>query len=209
MQGTISAHALNVPGKARKEVDKGNEEMHKQDWAAAEKHFRKALEAYPDFPVAYNNLGVACMRLKDYGCAREAWEKATEMDASLVPAQVNLARVRIVDHDLAGAEALLQHALALEPLHPEALLMMSKINLALGKFDLAVTYARKVPQTLLPMFLLAHLIAGHALEAEKKFDEAAAEYKMVMAQTSSQDPAAMRAQEALARLHQPAIGPSE
>jgi Tfp pilus assembly protein PilF len=206
MQGTISAHALNVPGKARKEVDRGNEDMHKQDWAAAEKHFRKAIEIYPDFPVAYNNLGVACMRQKDYACARDSWKKASEMDAALVPAQVNLARSRIVDHDLTGAEALLQHALALEPLHPEALLMISNIDLALGKFDFAVTYARKVPTTYLSMYLMAHLIAGRALEAQKKFDEAAAEYKMVMAQTSSQDPAALRAQEALARLRQPATG---
>jgi tetratricopeptide (TPR) repeat protein len=209
MQGTVSAHALNVPAKARKEVDKGNDDMHKQDWAAAEQHFRKAIEIYPQFPVAYNNLGVACLRQKNYGCARDSWRTAATLDASLVPAQVNLARLRIVEHDLGGAESLLQKALGIEPLHPDGLLMLSNVELALGKFDLAVAYARKVPQSFLQLFLVAHLIAGRALEAEKKFDEAAAEYKMIMAQTSSQDPAAMRAQDALARLHQPVVAKAE
>jgi len=200
-QGTVSAQTLNVTEKARKELEKGNEEVRRQQWAAAELHFRRAIEAYPDYAAAYNNLGVVCMQTKDYACARDGWEKAVQLDSGNAQAFFNLARLRTAEGNFESAEALLQKSLAIDPTNSEGLLLLGNTELMLGKFDLALLYARKVDTVSHQGAPVAHLIAGNALEGQKKFEEAAAEYRALL-QEAPNDPAAARAQEALARLHQ-------
>jgi Flp pilus assembly protein TadD len=203
-EGTISAHALNVPEKARRELDKGNEDARHHNWKSAEEHYRKALVSFPDYSNAYNNLGVVCMQLKDYACARDSWQKATVLDPENAQAFVNLARLRTAENNYPDAEPLLQKALGIEPLNPEGLLLLANAELMLGKFDQALLYARKVHTIPHQSYASAHLIAGNALEAEHQFNEAADEYRMVL-QESPHDPAADRARECLERLYQPVV----
>jgi hypothetical protein len=81
---------------------------------------------------------------------------------------------------------------------------LANAELMLGKFEQALLYARKVHTIPHQSYASTHLIAGKALEAEHKFDEAAEEYRLVL-QESLHDPAADRARQCLERLHQPVV----
>src|SRR6266446_7088866 len=50
---TVSARELKIPGKARREFEKGLGSLAKQDVAGSLSHFTKATEAFPDYYEAY------------------------------------------------------------------------------------------------------------------------------------------------------------
>lgn len=199
-EGSVSLASLAVPGKARKELDKGNKAAQQNDLQQAKQRFQKALELYPDYSAAANNLGAICLRLHDWACARESLERAVRVDPRSVPALQNLARVRVSEQNFAQAEQLLQRALAVDPTSPEALTAMARVELVLRKYADAVYYAHKVHAVPHTGFVVAHLIAAEALEAQGKAPEAAAEYGTFL-QEAPEHPLAPQARAARARLN--------
>jgi tetratricopeptide (TPR) repeat protein len=199
-QGTVSAQALNIPEKALKEFNKGNEAAQRKDFDAAKEHYRKALESDPKFVAAGNNLGSICLQLKDYACARDALERAVEADGHSARALANLARLRMMEQHYSEAEALFGRSLAVDPVNPGTLMLMAETELALRKFPDALLYARKVPADKSPDFAVVHIVAGRALEAENKSSEAVLEYQAFLKQ-APQHPAAPEVEQALARLN--------
>lgn len=201
-QGTVSAHELNIPDKARKEFDKGNAAVQHKDLESAREHFSRALESDPKFAAAGNNLGAICLQLKDYACARQALEQAVEADGHSGQALANLARLRMMEQNYTDAESLFHRSLALEPGNPATMTLMAETELVLHKFPDALEYARKVSEENLRGYELVHLIAGEALEAENKPQEAAAEYEQFLREAPDH-PEAPRVEQALARLRTP------
>ncbi len=70
-------------------------------WEEAVEANRAIIEAFPTDKDAYNRLGRACMELGRYPEAREAYEKALELDSHNKIARKNLARLSL----LKGAKA--------------------------------------------------------------------------------------------------------
>jgi tetratricopeptide (TPR) repeat protein len=60
----VSVETLRIPEKAQREFHKGLEFLQKDELQKAEKHLLKALEIYPEYFQAYNNLGVLSMGAK-------------------------------------------------------------------------------------------------------------------------------------------------
>lgn len=199
--GSVSMASLAIPGKARKELDKGNKAAQQDDLQQAKQHFQKALELYPNYSAAANNLGAICLRLQDRDCARDSLERAIRIDPRSGPALQNLARVRMAEQNFAQAEQLLQRALAVEPTNPEALVAMARIELVLHKYADAVFYAHKLHAVPYTGFGVAHWIAAEALEAQGKSQEAALEYTAFL-QEAPEHPLAPQARAALVRLNQ-------
>lgn len=197
-QGSVSAAVLNTPEKARKEFDKGNDARAKGDVRKALEHYEKAVELYPKYAMAYNNLGATYMP-NDPGHARDAWNKALEADPSLAPANANMARLKLLEHNFAEAIPPLEKALATQPTNTEYLFLMSEAQFLSRHFDQALVYARKVYASEHKKFELAHIIAARALEAQNRPDQARIEYEVLL----KESPAAQEAAEAhkgLARL---------
>src|SRR5262249_33621352 len=61
----VSAKRLQVPPKAQKELDKGNEALKNKRLDDARSHYTKAIELYPGFDEAENNLGITLMQEGD------------------------------------------------------------------------------------------------------------------------------------------------
>ena len=81
---TISATTANAPKDAQKLFDKGRKSLEKGKADEAITHLTKAVELYPKYAVAWNELGRAQDKLQNKDEARKAFEAALAADAKLV-----------------------------------------------------------------------------------------------------------------------------
>ncbi len=197
--GVVSAVDLNVPPKARKEFSKGLEEMNQGKLENAKKHFEKAIEEYPRFSSAYNNLGAVEMRLKNPAAGRAAFEKAVELNDKNADAEANLAKIKIDDNDFKGATELLNKALTIEPTNPKMLVMLAYCQFRTNQFDAALATAEKVHQGDLDRFPMAHFIAGRVREMKGDSEGAQRQYEAYLKEAPD-GPQAPMAKEALVRI---------
>src|ERR1017187_2047513 len=57
--GTTSANQLKIPSAARKTFDRALDALQCKDYRKAAQFFQRAIDAYPQYDAAYDNLGVA------------------------------------------------------------------------------------------------------------------------------------------------------
>jgi tetratricopeptide (TPR) repeat protein len=176
----VSATELNCPPKARAEMEKGMEAFTKGDLKKAEERLRKAIEIYPKYARAWNNLGVVLMKANNEAGAREAWQKAIEADDKFASSYLNLARLAMREKKTAEAEAYIAKALAPDPNNPEALTLLAREELATQQYDKAISNAHRVHAVPHEHYPEVHLIAGEALLDENKGDEAFKEFDLYL-----------------------------
>ena len=76
---TVSVHDLRVPGKAKREYEKGFERLQKRDFEGSLSHFKEATNAFPDYYEAYYQAGMADMELRRRDEAEEALQRAIDL----------------------------------------------------------------------------------------------------------------------------------
>jgi tetratricopeptide repeat protein len=191
---TVALIDLNVPKKARKELEKGNREAGKKNWAAAAAHYRAAIQEYPSYATAYNNLGIVLFQTGDKAGSRAAFEKAVSLNDHYSEACVNLGRMLYNQGDFAAAETLMEKALRSEPRNLDALIVESSAELRQGKLALAAANALKVHDYQQPAcpapcknpgldrYPIAHYIAGKALEFSQKLAAARDQFQLYLAE---------------------------
>jgi len=75
----VSVHELRVPGKAKREFEKGLERAQKKDFEGSLMHFKEATSAFPDYYEAYYQTGLADMELRRRDEAEEALQRAIDL----------------------------------------------------------------------------------------------------------------------------------
>ncbi len=196
---TVDTVRMKVPAKARKEYEKAQNDVKKQHFESARAHLQKAISLYPDFDMAYCGLGQLAMREGDRETARVNFEKAIHLNDNYAEPRRQLAGMLLSELDYGRAHPILLRLTQLEPSNPWALSSLALCYFALGRFDTAVLYARKVHALPHKAYAVAHLIAGNSLEALSKQQEAVDEYRRYL----EEDPAGAQAEmarQALARL---------
>lgn len=174
---TVSVLDLNSPPKARKEFGSGAEALKAKNWSEARKHYEKAIEIYPQFVTAYNDLGVTLIKLGEREKARENLNHAIQLDPKYARPCVNLARMDAADNNYVEAEELLKKAIESEPDNAEALFLLSNAQLQNGHYADAIASARKVHALAHQGFEGAHVVCAMALAAQNHNNEAAEEYR--------------------------------
>jgi Tfp pilus assembly protein PilF len=197
--GMVSAAMLNVPAKARREYDKGMEQMQKGKLDDAKKHLQKATEIYPDYDWAFNNIGVIDMRTKDVAGAREAFTRAVAINNKNFDADRNLARLELGENNYEGAQKLLRDALSSKPGDPTSLGMLAFAEFKTRQFDQALSDAEKVHQDGTDAFPLAHLVAASIRESKGDLVGAQKQYEMYVKEAPD-SPQAQVAKEGLERI---------
>jgi len=76
----VSATTEMAPKNARKAYEKGLAAMKAQDWGAADRELKRAVEEYPKFAIAWFELGAAREKRGDAAGAFEAWRQAVNAD---------------------------------------------------------------------------------------------------------------------------------
>jgi Tetratricopeptide repeat len=174
---TISTAELKIPEKAQKEFDKGVNAFSAGDNNKAESSFKKAIEYYPNYANAYNNLGVLYMKTSQQPEAKEAFAKSVAVDDKFVPGYINLARLSFAAHDYPEAEATLSKALAISPDNLEALTLLATseyMNKENGKALANVRHIHSLPGH--EPFSGVHLLAAQILMSKNERDQAIDQY---------------------------------
>lgn len=183
---TISVAEMNIPSKAKKEMDKGLEAYGKGDLVTARKHFEKAAEEYPQYAHAYSNLGVIDVKESNRDAARQMFAKAMQVDAKFLPAYVNLARMDFQDKDYIATEALLQKVMAVNPAMPDATALLASAEYMNKEYDKALADARRTHELQgHEQFAEVHLMAGKIMEMRNHPDAAIAEYQTFLKENPS------------------------
>lgn len=81
---TISVTSAQASPKAKKEYDKGRELEKKEKWDAALASFQKAVEEYPNYAIAWFEMGRVQMQKNEIVAARESFHRATGADPKFV-----------------------------------------------------------------------------------------------------------------------------
>src|SRR2546423_7029408 len=76
---TVSVKELNIPGKARREFDKGTDRLQKHDYVGGLAHFKEATNAYPDYYEAFYQAGLANMELRRWTDAEQDFQRAINL----------------------------------------------------------------------------------------------------------------------------------
>jgi tetratricopeptide (TPR) repeat protein len=178
--GSVAVVDLNVPSDARKELEKGNSLAGHNQWTEAAEHYQKAIELYPKYATAYNNLGSARMNLHDAAGAKEAYQHAVALNDKYANAWMNLAHLQHESGDAQGAEQSLLKALTTDPKNVQALADLAQVELQLQKFDATQDYVRKANALPHQGYALIHVLGAYAYQQQNKPTEALAEYKLYL-----------------------------
>jgi tetratricopeptide (TPR) repeat protein len=173
---TVSVSDLNVPPKARKEVDKANEAMMEQNWKKALEHIHKAIAIAPQYVTAYNNMAVLYARMQDETHEEEALKKALSVDDHFPPALVNYAKLCIRQKNFPHAEELLGKAAGLEPGNAETLMLLAESQYMDRRFDAAIVTARQAHLVTTGHPAFVHYIAARSYQQENRQAEALVEF---------------------------------
>jgi Tfp pilus assembly protein PilF len=76
---TVSIHDLKVPGKARREFEKGIARLQKNDIEGSLSHFKEATNAFPNYYEAYYQIGLADLELRRGNDAEQALQRSIDL----------------------------------------------------------------------------------------------------------------------------------
>jgi Tfp pilus assembly protein PilF len=195
----ISAADLAVPVRAQKEFDKANELVAKQDLTQAIQRLNKAIEVYPAYAGAYNNLAVIYARQGDRVREREALQKAISINDHFAPAYVNIGRMNITANDFPNAEAALTKASSCDPTDAMTLVLLTYAELMDHHVDQAIATSRKA-HSLQGAHAYAHQIAARAYEQKRDAADAITELEQFLKEETT-GTRAESARKELAALH--------
>ncbi len=177
---TISATDLNVPAKARKEVDKANEEMAVRNWKKAQEHLNKAIAIAPQYATAYNNLGVLYARMDNPVQEEDALKKAISLDDHFTPALVNYGKLCMRQKNFPQAEETLRQAVTVDPKDAVSLMLLAHAEYMDRHFDEAIASAHQAHETGDDHPAFVHYIAARAYQQEHKMEQAIAQFQIFL-----------------------------
>jgi tetratricopeptide (TPR) repeat protein len=92
---TVSATTLAAPDKAKSAFAKGQQQAQKGKWAAACDYFRKAIQVYPKYALAWLELGRAQAKQNNFVEAQQSFQQATTQDSRLLAAYSESAKLAL------------------------------------------------------------------------------------------------------------------
>ena len=185
----VSVSELGVPNNARKEFEKANHLISKQDWPKAKDRLDQAIAIYPQYAAAYNNLGAVYSHLGDMVQAFEALQKATTLDDHMALAYLNLGRVSFARKDFPAVEQFVGKALSLAAPDAGELTLLAFAQLEDRHLDLVLATSRQAHRLQLTHHAYLHVVAAKANELQGNSDELMAELQQFL----NEEPTGQRA----------------
>ena len=180
----VSAADLAVPNRARKELDKSNELIRHHELQQAVEKLKKAIRIYPQYALAYNNLGVLYSQLNDRAQENEALQKAISLNPRFSLAYVNLGRMNMKRSDYRAAEEDFNKALSVNANDAVTLILLAYSEFMDKSFEASIATSRQAHALDTP-HAFAHRVAARAFEEQKQGGNAIAELEMFLKEEPS------------------------
>jgi tetratricopeptide (TPR) repeat protein len=168
--GSISAHELAVPQKARDAMDAGKKALHQtKDASAALADFQQATALAPNYYEAYYQAGMANVALGKTSDAEASFRKAIELSGDkYAEAEVGLGKVQLDASDFAEAEKSLRRGAELNPGSWEAQYELGRALLGENLLDDAEKAAQQA-KTLSPGTSLVYRLLSNIHLRQKNY----------------------------------------
>ena len=141
---TVSVGSLEAPDKAKKAFERGEEQAKKGKWASACDSFRRAIQEYPRYALAWLELGRAQAQQNSFVAAQQSFHQAVSTDSHLTEAYVELARVAIAQKEWKELADATEHLVESSPnSSPQYWFLNGAANLNLGNVAQAETSAER------------------------------------------------------------------
>jgi tetratricopeptide (TPR) repeat protein len=127
----------NIPAKARKEFERASSLSREGKAEESIAHLRKAIEFYPRYLMAYNDLGAQLLDLGKLADAEEALRRALSIDLAAFNPTLNLGILLFKKHQFVEARTLLEKAVSLQAQSPAARLYHGLTLAATSEMDRA------------------------------------------------------------------------
>lgn len=114
-EGMVTAASLEVPAKARKEFEKGSEQLEKGNLAEAEKTLQKAIDQYPRFAEAWTRLGDLEQRRNNPDAAEKDYQEAISSDPNLPLPYLRMAYLQAAAKNWDETRKLTEKLISLDP----------------------------------------------------------------------------------------------
>jgi len=141
---TVSTTSLRIPDSARKSWKRGRKAFEDNKIDDAEKHYKAAIQLYPEYADAWIELGWLYQSRQHYKKARNAYMKALESDKSLIKPYIRLAQLSAMEGKWTDAETYSSEALKLNSHdYPQAYFFNALAKYNLNDLDGAEESVRK------------------------------------------------------------------
>jgi Flp pilus assembly protein TadD len=141
---TVSATTLAAPDKAKSAFAKGQQQERKGKWAAACNYFRKAVQVYPKYAIAWLELGRAQVKQNDFAQAQQSFQQAATQDSRLLAAYSESANLALKEQQWPEVAVSTERLLEISPnASPDAWFLNSAANFNMGKTQRAETSAAR------------------------------------------------------------------
>ncbi len=121
---TVSTRALLIPPKAMKELQRSQSAFLSGDILSSARHLERALQIYPHYLEAHNNLGSRYIELHEYEKAAAEFQKAIDLDSRAMQPFNNLSVALFLLQHYPDAEIAARRALDLDPHNSTAQYML-------------------------------------------------------------------------------------
>src|SRR5258708_13833021 len=115
LEESVSTRELLIPPKAVKELRRSQAALRTGDIRSSAQHLERALQIYPHYLEAYNNLGGRYIELHEYEKAAVEFQKAIEIDPRVMQPFNNLSVAFFLLKRYPDAEAAARRAPDLDP----------------------------------------------------------------------------------------------
>jgi tetratricopeptide (TPR) repeat protein len=168
----IAVSEMNVPDKAKSQLDKGMQAFAQGKADTALEHIRKAIQIYPAYAQAHNNLGIVLVSRGDDDGAKKEFNEALKINEKFTPPLINLARVALKEHDVQQADGFLQKSIKLGAKNAEALSILANVRFIQGRFTDALQAVNDVHAVPHQNLAEVHLIAAEIYQKESHNEDA-------------------------------------
>jgi len=136
---SVSVTSLAAPEKAKKSLQKGREQAKKGKWAAAANYFKRAVEEYPRFALAWVELGRTQVHQDSFAEAQESFRQSVAQDSRFLDAYVELAYLALQQKQWKELADTTEHLVEFAPDSPLFWFLNSVASFNLGNVSQAET----------------------------------------------------------------------
>ncbi len=184
----VSLLALKAPKDAKKNFDKGTEQVRSNKLPDAAASFQKSVTTYPQYADAWLGLGRVQLQLGTKDAARESFQKAMDLDDKLVGPWQELGYLAFDQSKWEDAARYLDKAVRLDPMNsPMAWYFSALANYNLGRFEQAERSVRA--ELNLDKNPGAEYVLGLVLIARKHYNGGAAALRTYLASSPKSEEA--------------------